>query len=431
MTAFAIQFGYLELNYLEDEYLGGGSLGSDGFQANAIINTSDAVGMQATASISDQEQPYGFQANRAQNIYHTVCNGYLEEAYLVDLYLASYNCGAGGWQANQIVESLEPVGFQALGVIDTSDAVGMQAQGIIFTDTPSGMQALQVLGTPLGFQATISLYNSQQLRILCEFPSRGTSGTNWTATNTASGDFSANNLNTDIVEEVWRSSTTGSINVVCDTEIPQGIALDTLAIINHNFTAGAVITLEGADNSGFAPIGFSQTLQVLSKRNNIYYIAPTLPTNLLRYWRINISDNSNPDGYYEMGTVVFGAAAIFTLEECFTDNLGKMDKDFADKVATEGFTNVSNSRALKRVIDLNFQSLNEQLPNIAILDTVFTTFRTTHKCLWIPTPDDTDQEITDRFAVFAKLSVIPMQRYKSVDNLTNYVSLDVNLDESL
>ena len=126
-------------------------------------------------------------------------------------------------------------------------------------------------------QVLIALYNTNRLRVLMDFPSRGTTGTNWTANSTEPGDFSVNNLNTDIVEQVWRSSagTKTGIVLTCDTQVPQGVFMDTFAMLGHNLTTSASILLEGSTSAGFASIGIS--IPITSRRDNIYYISPQLP----------------------------------------------------------------------------------------------------------------------------------------------------------
>jgi hypothetical protein len=281
----------------------------------------------------------------------------------------------------------------------------------------------------IGQQVLATLYNSTNLRILCEFPSRGVTDTNWTATTTASGDFSVQNLNTDIVEQVWRSSPGSIVGVrlACDTGLPQGVFLDTLAMLNTNLTRSASVILVGSTVSDFSIIGASIVLPV--DEVNTYYIAPELPTEGFRYWRIDIDDPTNTDGYIEVGTVVFGASNVFQ-GECFVDQVDFQLQDFTDSVRTEGFTNVSNSRALKRKVRLEFRFLNFQRNNYKILRSLFETYRTTHKCLWIPTPSLTDKEVTSRFASYAKLTTLPNERHNYKGGNADYVSFNIEYDES-
>lgn len=268
------------------------------------------------------------------------------------------------------------------------------------------------------------LYNTKRLRVLCDFPSRGTTGLNWTSTSTASGDYSVNNLNTDIVEQVWRSvSSVTSVTLNCDTEIVQGAFIDTLGILNHNMTTSASIVLQGANNAGFSPVG--ETINITPRRDNIYYIAPTLPVAGYRYWRFIINDPTNPDGYIRIGTIVFGSATILT-DENMTNEVSLTTKHFSDKVNTEGFTNVSNDRALKYSVGLEFRNLDYNRENYEFLREVFDVARTSLKCLWIPTP-----QYPERFAVFGKLTAIPTEKHNALSEQADYIDFSIEVDESL
>jgi hypothetical protein len=237
-----------------------------------------------------------------------------------------------------------------------------------------------------------------------DFPSRGTSGTNWTASSTMAGDFSPYNLNTDIVEEVWRSNNVLSgLSLVCDSEVPQGIFVDTLAFLNHNLTTSASVVWQGSNDAGFATVPFTETFSMTA--TNFYWVAPTLPLAGYRYHRFLISDPTNSAAYIQIGTIVFGSAIIFQ-GECFVDRVIRSTKHFSDKVATEGFTNVSNDRALKFATSLEFRSLKYNRGNYLNIRNVFDTARTSLKCLWIPTP-----QYPSRFAAFGKLQAIPDEQH--------------------
>lgn len=453
-------------------------------------DTPSAFGQQAEIHIVDHTSAYGMQFKR-DNIAHLDCMGYLEEDYLSSSYLAHGICAHAAMQAEfqvvfpyeigqqaeiNIVDAKKTLGQQAeINIVDAKKTLGQQAEININLLRPYGMQAeihindvLRVLGMQaeinivdakkpigmqaeliqqlmIGMQATIALYSATNLRILCEFPSRGLEGSaglnawgnpsgtgqNWKSNSTESGDFSPFNLNTDIVEQVWRSNapdTTG-INLDCDTERPQGVFLDTLAILNHNLTSSATVTLIGSNTSNFSVIGVSIPLEVRSDDPNIYYIASTLPNQGYRYWRLSIDDGSNPYGFCEIGTIIFGASTIF-IGECFVDDVVFQLKDFTDSVQTEGFTNVNNSRAQKKQLQLEFRSLSYLKSNFRAMRSMFRRERTVLKCLWIPTPDPTNQELTSRFAVFSKLAEIPSERHNHKGRTADYVSFTIQLDES-
>ena len=358
--------------------------------------------------------------------------GYLSDSYLYEPYLTAIWCMRPGLQTEfRIKDKLKQNGVQSQFVINTLRNLAVQTQfKIVDKLNFVGIQFLaeKIVSSSIQFLATI--YNTNNLRILSEFPSRGTSTTNWTSNSTASGDFSPENLDTDVVEQIWRSASgvTTGINLSTDTAIPQGVLIDTMAILNHNMTRSAVINLIGSNDPTFSTIGIA--IPIKSREENIYYIAEELPAQAFRYWRISIDDVSNPNGFVSIGTIIFGSSRIFQ-GECFVDEIEFELKDYADTVRTEGFTNVSNSRALKRKVRLEFRSLDSNLNNFKTMRSIFQTYRTTHKCLWIPTPDPIDQEVTARFAVYGKLSMIPSERHNSKGPKNNYVTFSVEIDESL
>lgn len=421
----------------------------NGMQAQIVIEQETPLGMQAEITNTDFQTPLGMQAEAILNnnpkemgfeakvdtLSHITHGKYLNEPYMSESYLTEKMCAFMGMQALvQNVDFEEPVAMQAEIVItDHLDEIGMQAE-IVITDfeDPLGMQALIIQAFELGMQATINIYNAKKIRILCNFPSRGTLPSNWTASSTATGDFDIENVDTDITEQIWRSvsSVVTGITLIDDVGVGQQVFLDTFAMLNHNLTTSAVVRLDGSNNAGFVPVGFSEVLQVTE--DNLYYIAPTLPTAGFRYWKVTIDDPTNPDLFISVGAILFGASDIFPLTCGMTDQIRFERRDFADVIATEGFTNVSNSRALKKVLGLEFRSQESKSFGFKILKNLFETFRTTHKCLWIPTPSATDQEITGKFAVFGKLTRLPSELHNNKGEPDNdFVDLSVEVDESL
>lgn len=409
-----------------------------GLQYQGVIAATRAVGLQFNVVIDAVAKTMGLQFRKDTGIVHlSDCGGeagYLTDPYLEGAYLVATDCAHMGLQFAVTIATTHAEGLQFQAIIAATRALGLQYKGVIDTTRAHGLQFDSVRVNTSGLQFTVVLYNTDNLRILCDFPSRGLTGNNWTANSTAPGDFIARNLNTDIVEQVWRSNTgdiTG-VTLVCDTEIPQGVFLDTLAILGHNFTSSANLVLVGASDPLFASVGITITLPAASSLDptNIYYIAPDFPLQGFRYWRLTIDDVSNGDNFLEAGTIIFGAATIFQ-GECFVDQIGFEFKDFADTVRTEGYTNVANSRALKKALHLDFRLLRFSLGNFRQLRAMFTRDRTVFKCLWIPTPDPTDQEYTSRFAVFGKLQRIPAESHNSKGASADYTDLSVDVDESL
>ncbi len=444
-----------------------------GMQVAMLLNNEPTViGMQVAANIGDQSI-LGMSV-KADTLRHALCDVYLEHGYLEEAYLtdcmhafmgmqiqASFldQTSAYGMQANMIVEKEQAYGQQALMVvnketkrgmevemlireqflmgmqaqmvINAEKAMGQQALMIVNTESPRGMQVQQVIADKYGMQSTMVIYNVTQLRLMCEFPSRGTAGlggNNWVASSTMAGDYLPKNVNTDIVEQVWRSNTgTAAFSTLtCDTGIPQGVPIDTIAILGHNLTKSALVQVQGSNDNFATPANI--VFNMTAETENMYYISPTFPTlaGQNRYWRFIFQDVTNPDGFIEVGTIVFGTSDIFSVADCFRNPVVNGYRHFKDELRTEGFTNVSNDRALKRYLRLSFEKLNYFKGNYRMLDDMLKFARTSLKCLVIPTP-----QYPSRFAVFAKLTAMPEVTHTDIDAQTGYIDIDLEWDESL
>lgn len=466
--------GYLDRDYLSDEYLSGVNDPPSGMQVNQIINKQTEFGMQSdqvvgnnpttgmqaamnivamlnTAGmqanmIADNRGVFGFQVDMNVGDIPTVggmqakqdpylrqwlCDeGYLETPYLEESYLSYCMRAFMGMQATQFVIETAESGMQAeMNIVNRSKLTGMQATQIINAEEALGMQATQIRVARTGMQTTMVIYNNTQLRILCEFPSRGTealAGLNWTMTPTeASGDFSPNNLNTDLVEQVTRSTTDGSITLDCDTGLSQGVPVDTIAMLGHNLTRSAVVQVQGSKNPSFSPSDIVFTME--TQLDNMYWIAETLPTLLgqNRYWRFTIQDPTNPDGYIEVGTILFGVSDLFTTSESFNNPIEHGLRHYKDEVETDGYTNIMNDRALRKWLRLTFEDLDYLKGNFKLIDDMTKYARTSLKCLVIPTP-----LYPERYSVFAKLVQMPSYSNRVLEEDADYTSFSLEWDES-
>lgn len=418
----------VDLEVREENFLGS--------QVERKIADTSFLGSEVDRQLLGYPEFMGSQVRRENYISHWQCNGYLFSPYLSGPYLSAGFCAHVGNQVEMAIRDTTPLGSQVDRSIQSLKSLGSEVDRVIEDLVFLGSQVERINAVSLGSQVRFVLYNNRRIRILCDFPSRGAagagnnawgqprgSGLNWQASSTLAGDFSANNLNTDIVEQVWRSNGALTATLACDTEINQGIAPDTVAILNHNWTSSAVVIFEGSNDSAFSSIGASIPISATSI--NSYYVAPTLPTAQFRYWRINISDTTNLDGYLQVGTVVFGSAIIFQGEDII-DQVRRRTKHFSDKVPTEGYTNVANDRAIKRAITISFNALDYEKGNFDNLISIFETARTSLKCLWMPDPQD-----PTRFTVFGKLSEIPEEEHQNLGAAADIVNLVVEIDESL
>lgn len=104
----------------------------------------------------------------------------------------------------------------------------------------------------------------------------------------------------------WRSNGVGAKSLILD--FGTAITADFVAVVGHNISADATELRAFADSS--TPPGATNEIDMLAG-----HLGPGSSWGLRaagaftqRYWSIEITDASNPDGYYEVGYVVLGVA---------------------------------------------------------------------------------------------------------------------------
>ena len=397
------------------------------WQVKRVINDSLKSKLFQVSFSPVKPRKVNISAKRGR-ILHTINADkfYLANAYLSDSYLSSGLMAWVPFQVRSVLTKGKAYQFEIERVItDFRHSDRFQIQRRIDVDHAVGFQVNRIQFKAILYQINRIIYNTKRLRVLLDFASRGMTGANWTATSTAAGDFSANNLNTDIVEQCWRSDPGGSkiISLTCDTQISQGVFVDTIAILGHNLTRSASIEVQASNNSSFAV--YQPFILEVNRTANIYWVAPTAPTVSYRYWRFAIRDQTNTNSYLQIGSIVFGSSILMVAND-ITDSVRRSTKHFSDKVQTEGFTNVANDRAIKYGLGVEFRSIAYDGTDYTNLRRIFDTARTSLKCLWIPTP-----EYPERFAVFGKLAAIPEEQHNALSQTADYVSFNVDVDESL
>lgn len=100
----------------------------------------------------------------------------------------------------------------------------------------------------------------------------------------------------------YRSSSLGSPNTIT-VDLGTAGSVSALVLIDHNLTASATITLKGnSSDSGWGTPEFSNAVTYNADKILHYLSVATSK----RYWRLEISDGSNPDSYIEIGTLFLG-----------------------------------------------------------------------------------------------------------------------------
>jgi len=407
-----------------------------GMQTDMVTGSSVNTGMQVDQKIvsPDDDLSVGMQAKMGFPA-HIICGGYLnDDPYLSKLpYMAERLCALQGMQVSMQVAETPVTGMQVeMSIISPDDdkITGMQVvQQIAGNSKITGMQADMVAQQQTGMQASMQLYSVDTLRILCSFPSRGTpaqGGLSWTSVQALrTGDFDANNLNTDIFEERTETLATppATWELRCDTGLSNTF-VDTIYIGEHNFTLGATVEFQASDDPAFGTIKYTRNMTV--EEQHMYFILPLIdfPPEPARYFRFTIQDVNNP-GSLKIGIIVFGSAVTFSQRERFLNPVRFGFNHFKDTIETEGFTNVSNDRALRKFLGLSFEQLRFDGGNFEKLRDYFLESKTDLKCLIIPRPTRPSS-----LAVFAKMKQIPEEQHYATSDDNHRIDLSIDWDEA-
>ncbi|MBW1709935.1 MAG: hypothetical protein JRG97_15310 [Deltaproteobacteria bacterium] len=89
---------------------------------------------------------------------------------------------------------------------------------------------------------------------------------------------------------------------IYNDENPLSHEVQALVFYDHNLTSNAVVNIKASDDNKFTKPEVSETLTYNASKI-LHYLAGTYN---YRYWRIEIDDHNNPDGYIELGELYLG-----------------------------------------------------------------------------------------------------------------------------
>lgn len=143
-----------------------------------------------------------------------------------------------------------------------------------------------------------------------------------TATSSA-GNMAASNLLGTNIQLPWQSTTTAAQTLQGQFATLQ--ACDYLCLYAHNLSYDATIRLQLANDSGFTDITYDHTWQAVlpaygfgadsfglvpfggyAPSKQVPYSVFWFDAALAMYWRVVITDTSNPDGYIQVGRLMLG-----------------------------------------------------------------------------------------------------------------------------
>jgi hypothetical protein len=288
----------------------------------------------------------------------------------------------------------------------------------------------------LGTQVRIITYNTTNLRFLWEIMSDGTTANNYTASSSAGVDKAPINLKSDIVEKYWQSTGITAEWIQFDAGVGKVISMDTFAVIDHNLTTSAVVNLRGSGSQSDAAPGDWTVVPVYATlplvddpdEKNLLYVSPHLPTSSFRHWRLEIADTTNPAPYLRIGRILGGSSLVFAGENCL-DTIDYNEQSYKDEFKLNGFSTISNNRALKKAMKLSFKNLDTVAKtNYKLLKRYLRYNRDTLKALVIVDPSS--EVLKYKFTIFAKLKQMPNETHLFIDTATGYTTFDLEYDEA-
>lgn len=204
---------------------------------------------------------------------------------------------------------------------------------------------------------------TQGIKFLYEFSvgeyNYGNPGSNViSVTSQAAGDHDKLNLTTAPLRQTWRSATLDPQEIVIQAN-DTTVAPDVFAILNHNFSADAVVILYCAFSNDFTvpaltiPFAWNEKHMAIVEDLAIAY----------PYYKIKIVDPTNECGFLEIGRIIAGQSFTFMNEEDITDNISLTTDDLASSTPTEGFFRVSNERVQVDTLTVQFSKLDSKVGN--------------------------------------------------------------------
>lgn len=127
-----------------------------------------------------------------------------------------------------------------------------------------------------------------------------------TATLTASTEASnlpVENVQDSRLSQPWRTSALSDQTILIDAGSGNTINPDMVAVAGHNLTDGCTLKIQGNATDSWGSPTVDETV---THRDDV--IVHFFTGSALRYWRLYIDDDSNGDGYIQLGRVMLGAA---------------------------------------------------------------------------------------------------------------------------
>lgn len=208
---------------------------------------------------------------------------------------------------------------------------------------------------------------------------------------TSNARFPSSNLKLPFRSKRWRSTSPTTQNVVFDLATTE--AIDSIVLLwpledGIRLSATAVINIQANATDAWTAPAVDQTLTI----DNTYVVASHFFTTnqSYRYWRVTVTDPSNPYGYVELGVVWIGKSLVVPSAQngfkySLSDTSKKSETDFGHKYfdeyptrATVQFSYANIDYTDVQTIENAFRLNGTRKPVLAVLDEAAAVFSKNH-----------------------------------------------------
>jgi len=174
------------------------------------------------------------------------------------------------------------------------------------------------------------------------------------------------NLQDERVAKVARSSDATTASTVIDVDLGSAQPIFVLALVGHNLSDSADIQVRGDDSTAFgspdyntgtvgAIVTAAQALDWGDLTRTWVHVCSAVAT--ARYWRVNIYDTGNSDGYVQAGRVVIAQGWQPTINMDYGAQFGV--QTYTQEVLSDGGAAFYAERRNRRTVECAIQDLPE------------------------------------------------------------------------
>ena len=181
---------------------------------------------------------------------------------------------------------------------------------------------------------------------------------------TALGNNTIGNIQKRELSDVYRTSLVNEINI----DMGVATAIDFIALIGHN--GKGTVTVKAGTTSAVSDYT-SGSLNLITGTDAGYgknCFAAKITTQTYRYWKLEINDTGNPEGFFQAGRLYLSKAFIPTTNASYGFAEGYIDRSRNQRTISGGLSSVSRTPLRTVQWELDFGSESEMYGTLRDID---------------------------------------------------------------